>query len=159
MSFRAPSRVPFRLGLGFTLGLGLATASCVDKDGMSGDTTGDWDDADAVTYAGPDEWTETTPYDASTTIAQDDWDNPDAASYAGPDETETTWWEDTTTGGSGTTAFTDTDATTGSTTDSTTTTGDSESSTTGSSSNEDDWKDADAVTYAGPDETESLSDG
>lgn len=95
---------PARLGLGLVLGLGLAATSCSDdKSGKSTVTIADDDSADAVTYAGPDEWgtSETSAGSVGTTATgvttvndgPDDADA-DAVTYAGPDET--TWIDEPT---------------------------------------------------------------
>jgi hypothetical protein len=148
-SQRLVSAPASRTGLGLVLGLGLAVFGCGDKEGDSaGDTVGDsvndsvndsvdvddgpdTQEADAVTYAGPDPWTDTI--EPGTTFIPDDSDEADAVTYAGPDET-------TTIGDATTTSGTATDTTSGTTTDS-------------------DSQEADAVTYAGPDETSSTGTG
>jgi hypothetical protein len=125
---------PSRLGLGLVLGLGLGLSmfGCVGEEGE--DTIGGSQEADAVTYAGPDDPTHSTP-GGTDTIA--DSQEADAVTYAGPDETTTagdytTTGYDTTTSGGTTTTTTATDT---------------------------DTQEADAVTYAGPDETDSTSGG
>lgn len=126
----APAPSP-RLSLGLTLGLGLATFSCGDKEGdtaadMSDSIANDDQNADAVTYAGPDDtW-------SSSSIGNDSQEA-DAVTYAGPDETTSI--------GDGTTFGTTTDTTSGTTSGTTTDT---------------DSQEADAVTYAGPDETDTI---
>jgi hypothetical protein len=137
-SQRVVSSMPPRLGVGLALGLGLAVFGCGDDAGkdsvgeasslsVGNDTPGnDSQEADAVTYAGPDPWDTTQgpdPTQGHDTIGNDSQEA-DAVTYAGPDES-------TTIGDASTT-----DATTSSTTD--------------------DSQEADAVTYAGPDETESA---
>lgn len=93
-SLRVVSAVPSRLGLGLVLGVGLTLFGCGDKEGdTASETVADSnadanDDSDAVTYAGPDDFTDTTP--GNDTILDDSNDDSDAVTYAGPDETSST---------------------------------------------------------------------
>ena len=83
--------------LGLVLGLGLASFSCTGGEGDSTTTVVDSQDsqeADAVTYAGPDTWngdvtTESPPEGTTTTTTttNNDSSEADAVTYAGPDET------------------------------------------------------------------------
>jgi hypothetical protein len=118
---------------GLAAGLAAATMSCAAEDTMpvasatgeeSSVNDGDDHDADAVTYAGPDDASITDPgetftTDPTTTTSPDPTDA-DAVTYAGPDES------------SGTSETTDTETeTTGTGTD--TTSSGTEESSTGSS--------------------------
>jgi hypothetical protein len=91
-----------RVVLGFALGLGLATFGCTDKDGAMdmGETDGSEasdpnNEADAVTYGGPDSsdgaWNGDDSVTNTTTTSTPDTNDSqeaDAVTYAGPDETE-----------------------------------------------------------------------
>lgn len=107
-------------GLGLVIGLSLASFSCTGGEGGTGSTVadsaddadsnppGDSQEADAVTYAGPDPWGTTT----ITTNDSLDTQEADAVTYAGPDESTTVGDSWTTTSGTtdatvGTTATTD----------------------------------------------------
>ncbi len=73
--------------LGLVIGLGLASVSCT---GGEGDTISESQEADAVTYGGPDTldggpWPTTTT--GTTTNDSLDTQEADATTYAGPDET------------------------------------------------------------------------
>lgn len=125
---------PSRLGLGLVLGLGLSLFGCVEEEGEE-DTIADSQDADGVTYAGPDDPTHSTPGGTDTI---NDSQQADAVTYAGPDENTTL--------GDTTTDY-------GTTTSGGTTAGD------GTTTSDADTQEADAVTYAGPDETDSTSGG
>ncbi|MCX4242720.1 hypothetical protein [Paraliomyxa miuraensis] len=138
-SQRHASAPPSRLMLGLSLGLGLSLFGCGDKEG---DTANDSNpdptyEADAVTYAGPDSWTDTSPGEdtvwgtttTSTTHDSNDTQEADAVTYAGPDETDSI-------GGATT-----------------------EIGSTSSSTTDMDSQEADAVTYAGPDETDTATGG
>lgn len=105
--------------LGLALGLGFSSFSCTGGEGDSTSTVADSQDsqdsqeADAVTYAGPDSFTDVTtdtpPGDGTTTTTNSDSSEADAVTYAGPDETTSI--------GDVTTIATDTDTSPGSTTD------------------------------------------
>lgn len=83
---------------GLAAGLAAATMSCAADDKMPTDTVADADatvndddNADAVTYAGPDDASITeTESDTFTTTTQPDPSDADAVTYAGPDESEST---------------------------------------------------------------------
>jgi len=134
-SQRVVSAPSSRFGLGLVLGVGLAVFGCGDKEGDSASETvadsdpSDSQEADAVTYAGPDSFDSSTgstpPEGTTTTTSNNDSSEADAVTYAGPDET---------------TSIGDASTTSGSTSGTTT----------------DDSQEADAVTYAGPDETSST---
>lgn len=136
-SQRVVSAAPSRLGMGLVLGLGLALFGCGDEEGK--DSVGDASisdsvdsqEADAVTYAGPDSWESTNGND---TIGNDSQEA-DAVTYAGPDESTTIYDP---------------------TGDFTTT---SDGTTTTTAGPETDSQEADAVTYAGPDESSSTTGG
>lgn len=69
------------LGLGLVLSLGLASISCTGGNGGTSTAEDDSQEADAVTYAGPDSW-DTTDQPPTTNDSQD----ADAVTYGGPDE-------------------------------------------------------------------------
>lgn len=107
-----------RPGLGLVLGLGLVSFSCTGEG--TGSTVADTADsadsldtneADAVTYAGPDSWESSDTYvpppdttSSSTTL--DPADSSDAVTYAGPDESTTIGDATTSTGTTGETTGT-----------------------------------------------------
>ena len=133
-------------------GLSLGTVSCVSEDGSGDSISGDEDDADAVTYAGPDDAsiTETDsqdsvtynptdadastyagPDDESSSVTQDsvtyDPTDADAVTYAGPDESSST---------DATVTDTETSSGTDTTTDTGTDTGETDTGSTGTDDGE-----------------------
>jgi hypothetical protein len=84
---------------GLAAGLAAATMSCAAENDMPNDSVGDAsvnddDNADAVTYAGPDDASITDPGETETTnpstTMQPDPTDADAVTYAGPDESDST---------------------------------------------------------------------
>jgi hypothetical protein len=124
-SQRPVSVLASRPRLGLVLGLGLASFSCTGGEGDSSSTVADTttevdtadgpntyptetQEADAVTYAGPDSWDTTESPGATTTTTNDSLDTQeaDAVTYAGPDETTTIGDATTTTETTGSTSAT-----------------------------------------------------
>lgn len=92
----APPLARWAFGISLTVGLGMVGCGPKSDDGMETAADSQDDDADGVTYAGPDEDSSFTAGEPTTSITTYPNDA-DAVTYAGPDETWSTTFESSST--------------------------------------------------------------